>query len=45
MLSFVANHNDAPALRQKIAKERAIAQAQEAVGVGEASPEEMSAVP
>ena len=33
ILSFLASHNDAPALRQKLAEDRARDQAQEAVGV------------
>ena len=45
ILSFVANHNDAPRLRQKLAEGSATAHAQDAVEVGQASPEEMSVVP
>ena len=45
ILSFVANHNDAPRLRQNIAEGSSTAQAQEAVEVGQASPEEVSVAP
>mgnify|MGYP001331830099 CR=1 FL=1 len=45
ILSFVANHNDAPIIRQKLAEESETVQAQEAVEVGQASPEEVSVAP
>ena len=45
ILSFLASHNDAPRLRQKLAEERARAQVQEAVEVGQAPPEEVSVAP
>ncbi len=45
ILSFVANHNDAPRLRQKRAEDLVTAQAQDALGVRQPSSEEMSVAP
>ena len=45
ILSFLASHNDVPIIRQKLAKESEIVQAQEALEVGRVSPEEMSLAP
>ena len=45
ILSFLASHNDTPTLRQKLAEESETVQAEEAVEVGQASPEEMSVAP
>ena len=45
ILSFLASHNDAPRLRQKLAEESETVQAQDAVGVGRVSPEQVSVAP
>ena len=45
ILSFMADHRDVPRLRKKLAQGSVTAQAQEAVGVGEVSPEQVSVAP